>query len=42
MKKRLIIDPVEVETVRLVFKLYLEGEAATGPMGVKEQALCDY
>jgi DNA invertase Pin-like site-specific DNA recombinase len=35
-KKRLVIDPVEAETVRLIFKLYLEGEAATGPMGVEE------
>ncbi|RTL75042.1 MAG: recombinase family protein [Bradyrhizobiaceae bacterium] len=38
MKKRLAIDPVEAETVRLVFKLYLEGEGASGPLGVKEVA----
>jgi site-specific DNA recombinase len=37
-KKRLAIDPVEAETVRLVFKLYLEGEEASGPLGVKEVA----
>jgi hypothetical protein len=38
MKKRLSIDPVEAETVRLIFKLYLEGEGASGPLGVKEVA----
>jgi site-specific DNA recombinase len=38
MKKRLTIDPVEAETVRLVFKLYLEGDAGSGPLGVKEVA----
>jgi site-specific DNA recombinase len=37
-KKRLIIDPVEAETVRLIFKLYLEGDGASGPLGVKEVA----
>ncbi|WP_244659487.1 recombinase family protein [Bradyrhizobium guangdongense] len=37
-KKRLIIDPVEAETVRLIFKLYLNGEATSGPLGVKEIA----
>jgi site-specific DNA recombinase len=35
-KKRLIIDPVEAETVRLIFKLYLEGDGTSGPLGVKE------
>ena len=35
-KKRLVIDPVEAETVRLVYRLYLEGDAGRGPMGVKE------
>lgn len=35
MKKRLGIDAVEAETVRLIFKLDLEGEGAGGPMGVK-------
>ncbi len=37
-KKRLAIDPVEAETVRLIFQLYLEGDAASGPLGVKEVA----
>lgn len=35
-KKKLVIDPVEAEMVRLIFRLYLEGEASKGPMGVKE------
>ncbi|TRL20386.1 recombinase family protein, partial [Methylosinus sporium] len=35
-KKRLVVDPVEAETVRTIYRLYLEGEAGKGPMGVKE------
>jgi site-specific DNA recombinase len=35
-KKKLVIDPVEAETVRLIYRLYLEGEGGRGPMGVKE------
>jgi site-specific DNA recombinase len=35
-KKKLIVDPVEAETVRMIYRLYLEGEAGKGPMGVKE------
>jgi hypothetical protein len=29
VQMRLAIDPVEAETVRLIFKLYLEGEGAS-------------
>ena len=36
IKKKLDIDPVEAETVRLIFQLYLEGDGTTGPLGVKE------
>jgi site-specific DNA recombinase len=36
IKKKLAIDPVEAETVRLIYRLYLEGDGATGPLGVKE------
>lgn len=38
IKKKLAIDPVEAETVRLIFRLYLEGDPATAkpPMGIKE------
>ncbi len=38
VKKRLAIDPVEAETVRLIFRLYLEGDRAsrTPPLGIKE------
>ena len=34
-KKRLAIDPVEAEVVRLMFKLFLKGDGKSGPMGVK-------
>lgn len=35
IKKKLDVDPVEAELVRLIFKLYLEGDGTTGPLGVK-------
>ncbi|MGY4598124.1 DNA invertase Pin-like site-specific DNA recombinase [Bradyrhizobium sp. GM22.5] len=38
IKKKLDIDVVEAETVRLMFKLYLEGDGKTGPLGVKDTA----
>ena len=38
-KKRLVIDPVEAETVRLMFRLFLEGDQGSGPMGVKNIAI---
>ena len=34
-KKRLAIDPVEAEVVRLIFRLFREGDGVSGPMGVK-------
>jgi hypothetical protein len=34
MKKRLEIDPVEAETVRLAFKLAIAGDGGSGPLGV--------
>lgn len=34
-KKKLAIDPVEAETVRLIFRLVREGDGTNGPMGVK-------
>ena len=34
--KRIIADPVEAETVRLIFDLYAHGDGRSGPMGVKE------
>ncbi|MGE3743532.1 MAG: recombinase family protein, partial [Geminicoccaceae bacterium] len=36
IKKKLEVDPVEAETVRLIFRLYLEGDGTSGPLGVKE------
>ena len=35
LKKKLAIDPVEAEQVRLIFKLFLEGHEGSGPMGIK-------
>ncbi len=39
IKKRLHIDPVEAESVRLMFRLFLEGDRSSGPMGVKRIAV---
>jgi len=36
IKKKLDIDPVEAETVWLIFKLYIHGDNASGALGVKE------
>lgn len=38
IKKKLAVDPVEAETVRLIFRLYIEGDpaAAKPTMGIKE------
>ena len=36
IKKKLAIEPVEAERVRLIFRIYLVGEGNTGPLGVKE------
>ena len=36
IKKKLDIDPVEAETVHLIFKLYLHGDGTSGALGVKE------
>ena len=36
IKKRLIVDPVEAETVRLIFRLYLHGDGTSGPLGIKK------
>jgi site-specific DNA recombinase len=36
VKKRLVIDAVEAEIVRLVFRLYLHGDGTSGALGVKE------
>ncbi|MDP1730308.1 MAG: recombinase family protein [Devosia sp.] len=35
VKKKLEIDPLHADTVRLAFRLALEGDGANGPMGVK-------
>ena len=36
IKKRLAVDPVEAECVRLIYKLYLYGDGTSGALGVKE------
>ena len=36
MKKRLEVDPVDAETVNLIFQLYNEGAGGSGPLGVKD------
>ncbi len=38
-KKKLAVDPVEAETVRLIFRLVREGDGTNGPMGVKSAAV---
>jgi site-specific DNA recombinase len=35
IKKKLEIDPLTADTVRLIYRLALEGDGTTGPMGVK-------
>lgn len=35
-KKKLVIDPVEAETVKLIFQLYRHGDGRSGPLGVKQ------
>jgi DNA invertase Pin-like site-specific DNA recombinase len=36
IKKKLVIDPVEAETIKLIFRLYLHGDGKSGPLGMKE------
>lgn len=38
IKKKLEIDPLHADTVRLAFRLALEGDGTSGPMGVKSIA----
>ena len=38
VKKKLEIDPLHADTVRLIYRLALEGDGASGPMGVKNIA----
>jgi site-specific DNA recombinase len=35
-KKRIVVDPVEAEIVRLMFDLYAYGDGKSGPLGIKE------
>jgi len=36
IKKKLDVDPVEVEYIRLIYNLYLYGDGTSGALGVKE------
>jgi len=36
IKKRLDVDPIEAETVRLIYRLYTQGDGSSGPLGVKD------
>ena len=38
VKRKIAIDAVEAELVRLIFKLYLHGDGKSGPLGVKAVA----
>jgi hypothetical protein len=40
IKKRLAIDPVESEVLRLMFRLFRERDGKSGPMGVKAVTIC--
>src|SRR5258708_16082542 len=39
VKKKLEIDPLHSDTVRLIYRLALEGDGTSGPMGVKNIAV---
>ena len=34
-KKKLALEPIEAETIRMMFRLYLEGVDGSGPLGIK-------
>src|ERR1700692_1944113 len=36
IKKKLEIDPLHADTVRLIFKLFLAGDGICGPLGIKK------
>ena len=38
VKKKLEIDPLHADTIRLIYRLALEGDGTSGPMGVKNIA----
>jgi site-specific DNA recombinase len=38
VKKKLEVDPLHADTVRLIYRLALEGDGTSGPMGVKNIA----
>jgi hypothetical protein len=39
IKKKLTVDDVEAETVRLIYRLFTEGDQQSGPMGVKARTV---
>jgi hypothetical protein len=36
VKRKLALDPVEAEYVKLIYKLYLYGDGTSGALGIKE------
>ncbi len=36
VKKKLVVDAVEAETIRLIFRWYAQGDGRSGPIGIKE------
>jgi hypothetical protein len=40
IKRRLAIDPVEAEVLRVMFRLFRERDGKSGPMGVKAVTIC--
>jgi hypothetical protein len=36
IKKKLEVDPVEAEYIKLIYKLYLYGDGTSGALGIKE------
>ena len=38
IKKRLVVDPIEADTVESIFRLYRHGDGRSGPLGIKAVA----
>lgn len=36
LKKKLVVDPIEAETVKVIFRLFRVGDGTSGPLGVKQ------
>jgi len=38
IKRRILVDEIEAELVRLIYRLYRAGDGKTGPLGIKSIA----